>query len=562
MKGTAADGPVHRLASLRGTRPRLLLLIGLLVAMAWNARWLQDDAYITFVYARNLVAGWGPVWNPGYAVEGYTNFLWMVLLAGAHYVGLAPPVASEILSLACFAGSLLLVFSFGRLLFRDDRWALLAVALLGTNYSFLKYATGGLETQLNATLTLGTLLIVARAWTDGRVTSLAAMSVSACSALAVMTRPDSTLLAMVAFAFMGAAIVRARLTTTRRVQLAVLLLVPFLLIIAPWLAWKYVYYGHILPNTFLVKLGIYRPKTALRGLVYVVWPFVSYGWLPVFAFIVWRRRGRIRPQEPAFYLLLAYTSMWLAYIVDVGGDIMEFRQLICVFPIIILLMVAGFRAMSLAPGAIVALSVFVVCASGLHAMFFPVYVRPRGIENIPELSEYATWWCKLGTRLREDLGEESEVTVAVSPAGAIPYCSGLRAIDVLGLNDLWVARNGYVRQDCDVCLGHLRMATIDYLNRAGANLVFGHPQELGREDPRLPMDVFKGMLWGAPLGYEDAPLDAQLLSIPVEPGRTAMAVYLQHNARIDDLIARNVWSAWPLRSGSAVGSGDTARPLR
>src|SRR5580700_7167110 len=100
MKGTAADGPVHRLASLRGTRPRLLLLIGLLVAMAWNARWLQDDAYITFVYARNLVAGWGPVWNPGYAVEGYTNFLWMVLLAGAHYVGLAPPVASEILSLA------------------------------------------------------------------------------------------------------------------------------------------------------------------------------------------------------------------------------------------------------------------------------------------------------------------------------------------------------------------------------------------------------------------------------------------------------------------------------
>lgn len=41
----------------------------------------SDDAYITYRYARNLADGIGPVWNRGEHVEGYSNFLWMVLLA-------------------------------------------------------------------------------------------------------------------------------------------------------------------------------------------------------------------------------------------------------------------------------------------------------------------------------------------------------------------------------------------------------------------------------------------------------------------------------------------------
>src|SRR3989337_1683613 len=41
-----------------------------------------DDAYITFRYAQNLIAGEGLVYNPGEAVLGTTTPVYAVLLAG------------------------------------------------------------------------------------------------------------------------------------------------------------------------------------------------------------------------------------------------------------------------------------------------------------------------------------------------------------------------------------------------------------------------------------------------------------------------------------------------
>ena len=45
---------------------------------------LTDDAFIAFRYASNSLRGFGLVWNPPpfAPVEGYTSFLWVVLLWG------------------------------------------------------------------------------------------------------------------------------------------------------------------------------------------------------------------------------------------------------------------------------------------------------------------------------------------------------------------------------------------------------------------------------------------------------------------------------------------------
>ena len=58
------------------------------VWQAWALRFVQDDAYISWRYAENLARGLGLVWNEGEYVEGYTNFLWTVILAIPHRVGL------------------------------------------------------------------------------------------------------------------------------------------------------------------------------------------------------------------------------------------------------------------------------------------------------------------------------------------------------------------------------------------------------------------------------------------------------------------------------------------
>jgi hypothetical protein len=68
-----------------------IAIAGAMAVTAVNAagylRHYADDAYITLRYARYFAAGQGPVWNPGERVEGYTDFLWMALIAALHRLG-------------------------------------------------------------------------------------------------------------------------------------------------------------------------------------------------------------------------------------------------------------------------------------------------------------------------------------------------------------------------------------------------------------------------------------------------------------------------------------------
>jgi hypothetical protein len=68
----------------------LILVIAGLTLLAWSQRFVQDDAFISFRYAYNFAHGKGLVWNDGYRVEGYTNFLWTVLMSIPLYFGREP----------------------------------------------------------------------------------------------------------------------------------------------------------------------------------------------------------------------------------------------------------------------------------------------------------------------------------------------------------------------------------------------------------------------------------------------------------------------------------------
>src|SRR5687768_6252470 len=58
-----------------------LLSCGCAIATFHQKDWGFDDAYISYRYAANLVAGHGLVFNPGERVEGYSNFLYVMLVA-------------------------------------------------------------------------------------------------------------------------------------------------------------------------------------------------------------------------------------------------------------------------------------------------------------------------------------------------------------------------------------------------------------------------------------------------------------------------------------------------
>src|SRR5215208_1233784 len=59
-----------------------------------------DDAFISFRYAANLAHGHGLVFNPGERVEGYTDFLWTVLIAAFMKVGIDPGQVALLIFLA------------------------------------------------------------------------------------------------------------------------------------------------------------------------------------------------------------------------------------------------------------------------------------------------------------------------------------------------------------------------------------------------------------------------------------------------------------------------------
>ena len=85
-----------------------------------------DDAYITFRYSKNLAAGFGPTYNPGLPpVEGYTTFLWMLLMALPH-AGMETSLFIFLIALMVYIVTLGLLDS-SRLLF----WAPLVGLLIG-----------------------------------------------------------------------------------------------------------------------------------------------------------------------------------------------------------------------------------------------------------------------------------------------------------------------------------------------------------------------------------------------------------------------------------------------
>lgn len=224
--------------SSSNTSPRtdaLRLVLGLalpLLLVASNARDLAaftiDDAYISFRYARNLVNGLGLVYNPGEPVEGYTNFLWTLLLAGSTKLGLGPVIAAKLMGTAAIFGIMTLFYIMSGSMFCIANW------LLATSVSFQGHSLLGLEGGLFVFLMLlGTYLMTK----EGRSIVPAIVF-----GLAALTRPEAPAYFLIALA-----------TLSREAKWRRLLV--FFAIVGAHVAWRHHYYGTWLPNTLAAKTG-------------------------------------------------------------------------------------------------------------------------------------------------------------------------------------------------------------------------------------------------------------------------------------------------------------------
>ena len=308
----------------------------LFIAGMWRAgalAWICDDAFVSLRYAQNLVAGHGLVYNPGERVEGYTNLLWTLALAGALAVG-APDVASaEWLGIGGYAALALLLLGFRWRRHRRQATPFLPLAALAVLVApdFHDWASGGLETSLFACLAAAGMLLSLRAEAHAGRALAAGLAFS----LLALTRPDGVL-----FAVAASVGVWLRAGRDRRVGARALLLlgVPVLATLAGWAAFKLAYYGELLPTAFYAK-SVLRPYWG-QGLVYLGLFLAKSWYLPVAlaALVAWRwhSRQRIAGGDADSLVLAGAALLHLVYVVHVGGDFMFARRILPAVPLLLL----------------------------------------------------------------------------------------------------------------------------------------------------------------------------------------------------------------------------------
>ena len=422
--------------------------------------WLDDDQMISMRYARNLAEGHGLVWNPGERVEGYSNFLWTLVMAGVHLLPLPDATTSlavKLINLGLAFAVLLLAEQLLRRFLPKPGLALPAVLLtLALCGDLLYWSANGFETTL---LTVIFLAVVVRLL-DEEQTGQPRLLTYLLMGLLPLVRSDALHI------WLGTAILAFGISGNRKktvVFLAVSLVLPVLQVVGR--RW---YYGDWLPNTYYLK--VYGIEGLPRiGIGYVRFFVHNYAVALLLAVL-----GAFLAAQRRWWLLLAGVGISMGYSVMIGGDIFEFSRFLAheVRVILVLAAVAAvqFGARWNLIGSFLVLAALSIATLAGAGVVYPdkLYSRNGGLE-------YST---VAGVLI--DRYSAPESSVAVIAAGGIPYFSHRYSIDLLGKSDPVIAHRAPVC--CNDVIGHNKF-DVDYsLSKKPDMFVPLLPDELNQFD--------------------------------------------------------------------------------
>ncbi len=389
-----------------------------------------DDAYISLAYARRWVQGRGLSLNDVAPSEGYSNLLWVMMLAGGMRVGLDGLLVAKGLGLACAVGVCLV----GVRLVRSQGggpWCQAAAGLfIAGSTPLAAWSCQGLETPLYA------LEVTVLALTVSRLRRWAGRAAFILVVVAtVLTRPEGIFVAgglCVALRIFG------RRNGPRRAGLATCLIV-LALVVGAHQVFRLTYFGqwtgnstvhkwHPLAAWTLAERGVDRAEQLTSFYFSKPWPAL-WGVL-LLPLLVRRVRRRI---APTVLLLMALS----AFHVLVGGDLGPyFRFLVPTTALVAALLprlgellpkrvwrgrlrlagpvLTGVLAVS---GAVSVLR-WVSLPGNFYAC--PSVIRPTAHDEVAD-------WLKQHARPGD--------RVLLSEMGLIPYATDLPCFDYLGLCD-------------------------------------------------------------------------------------------------------------------------------
>lgn len=423
----------------------VILVLNTLIYMPF----ISDDALISMRYSQRLASGDGLTWTEGPRVEGYSNLLWVLLTAAGICVGIDGVLTVRLLGIFSMAG---VVFSILYAYRRNSNEAYIVVLLFAVlSAPIAVWAIGGLEQPLVAVLLALSIPLIWRIIDHRKPGAGLFLTSSIPLAFLCITRPDGVL-----FTF---AAVLVLLFSGHGRKSFILAILPALFILLQ-LGFRLVYYDDYLPNTARIKI---HPSVhyIFCGIKYILQGAFALFPLSLFAFVA--AITSIRKKHTKTLLPATMAMLWIIYLILIGGDIFpayrHFVPLIVLFAYIIIEELRQIKVRR------VFSTVMMVAAT----LLLFVVLQLTDSRNRSAREERWEWDGQvIGLVLKEAFAEK-EPLLAVTAAGTLPYWSELPSLDMLGLNDRYLAMNQGESEEEDL-VGH-NVCNPDYVLERNPDII-------------------------------------------------------------------------------------------
>ncbi len=452
-----------------------------------------DDAFISFRYAENLANGHGLVYNVGERVEGYTNFLWTAILAGAIELDADPLVVAKVLGIFFAVATMFLTLRFWVFITGQGGWrCAMPMLFLACSGPFVAWAQWGLEGGMFTFFAVLGLFLFLRALKTESSFAFSSLSFL----IATMTRPEGIIFLVVCLAYFLLLVRRAKKFETdadaqrtgdaevngdsngagpidlaNQVRLdrfpirLAQLITPFAVIYGIYYGWRLSYYGHPFPNTYYVRMagsvGAYLDQW-VRGLKYIFDFTWRGGGLVVVILVVLLWVAYRPPRRSMLRFLSVFCLIPIGYSMHVGGDSKQLYRLLTPYlPVFYILVAQSFsgvfrlavEAQTTARTRRVGTAIFAafVVLLMLYTYYFPTLIYFSGGQR-----GFPAWELLRGRTAAHEaiLGYERQkrlvgewlrehapkgTSIATTVAGVTPYYSKLFTYDMLGVTNEHIA---------------------------------------------------------------------------------------------------------------------------
>ena len=471
----------------------LIFLPGLYDAI--SKAWTGDDAFISFRYAKNLVEGKGLVYNEGERVEGYTNFLWTIMIAGGMRLNFDPIKFTNVLGILCFVLTILtFIYVSWRLFGAENPFGvfipLTALGLL-VHQDFKIFATGGLETSLFTFLvSIGFAGLI---FSENKYGYLVTGFILV---LAMMTRPDGIIFYFLSLFFLI-------LTSSKTPKRVLNFLTPLIIVFIPYFIFRLLYYHYPFPNTYYARSAYLSWWD--QGLKYLILYFKAYYvllLLPVLGIIAIIKNkdsfskltqfplGFDRIQNSVFLSIL-FSVVYSIYVIRVGGDFMFARFFIPITPLLYFLMEAfAFRVLN--KKYIIPFAAIICLATFFYS--YPNEIKSLSSKIVDERYFYPQSRIEeakeKGEILKRYLKDTNAQVIIFGSQAMLAYYAEFPVVieGESGLTDEYIAHLPVKERTRP---GHEKLAPMEYVFKRGVNFVFA----FGLWNPPLPTD-FRDIRFG------------------------------------------------------------------